>query len=111
MSRASKVTLAATTLATAGMIYFVHWSQDADRAVCVYASLSFLSQACLSFNLTLVLLYVDRPCTPESNEMKKDNASSAKDKRILNYRDVLRRSIANSSMFLKGSRTTLIIAA
>lgn len=33
MSRASKVTLAATSLATAGMIYFVHWSQEADKAV------------------------------------------------------------------------------
>lgn len=33
MSRASKVTLAATTLATAGMIYFVHWAQEADKAV------------------------------------------------------------------------------
>ncbi|KAF3391160.1 hypothetical protein DPV78_011292 [Talaromyces pinophilus] len=32
MSRASKVTLAATSLATAGMIYFVHWSQEVDRA-------------------------------------------------------------------------------
>ncbi|EEA18764.1 hypothetical protein TMatcc_010695 [Talaromyces marneffei ATCC 18224] len=32
MSRASKVTLAVTSLATAGMIYFVHWSQEADRA-------------------------------------------------------------------------------
>lgn len=33
MSRASKVTLAATTLAAAGIIYFVHWAQEADRAV------------------------------------------------------------------------------
>ncbi|KAL1979806.1 hypothetical protein VTN96DRAFT_5092 [Rasamsonia emersonii] len=32
MSRASKVTLAATTLAAAGIIYFVHWAQEADRA-------------------------------------------------------------------------------
>ncbi|KAJ9289347.1 hypothetical protein DTO021C3_3173 [Paecilomyces variotii] len=32
MSRASKVTLALTTAATAGIVYFVHWSQEADRA-------------------------------------------------------------------------------
>ena len=33
MSRASKFTLAATGLATAGIVYFVHWAQEADRAV------------------------------------------------------------------------------
>lgn len=33
MSRASKVTLAATTMAAAGIIYFVHWAQEEDRAV------------------------------------------------------------------------------
>ncbi|CRG91553.1 hypothetical protein PISL3812_08603 [Talaromyces islandicus] len=32
MSRASKATLALTTLGTAGMIYFVHWAQETDRA-------------------------------------------------------------------------------
>ncbi|KAJ9301277.1 hypothetical protein DTO271G3_1412 [Paecilomyces variotii] len=32
MSRASKATLALTTAATAGIVYFVHWSQEADRA-------------------------------------------------------------------------------
>ncbi|KAH8692386.1 putative cytochrome c oxidase assembly protein [Talaromyces proteolyticus] len=32
MSRASKTTLAATSIFTAGMIYFVHWSQEADKA-------------------------------------------------------------------------------
>lgn len=34
MSRASKTTLGLTTLATAGIVYFVHWAQEADRAVC-----------------------------------------------------------------------------
>ena len=33
MSRASKLTLAATGLGTAGIIYFVHWAQENDRAV------------------------------------------------------------------------------
>lgn len=33
MSRASKLTLAATGLGTAGIVYFVHWAQEADRAV------------------------------------------------------------------------------
>ncbi|WEW59853.1 hypothetical protein PRK78_005334 [Emydomyces testavorans] len=32
MSRASKITLACTSLATAGIVYFVHWSQEVDRA-------------------------------------------------------------------------------
>ncbi|KAL1990423.1 hypothetical protein VTN49DRAFT_6262 [Thermomyces lanuginosus] len=32
MSRASKITLAVTSIATAGIIYFVHWSQEAERA-------------------------------------------------------------------------------
>ncbi|KAL1961848.1 hypothetical protein VTN77DRAFT_972 [Rasamsonia byssochlamydoides] len=32
MSRASKVTLAVTTAAAAGVIYFVHWAQEAERA-------------------------------------------------------------------------------
>ncbi|KAL2010941.1 hypothetical protein VTN00DRAFT_3659 [Thermoascus crustaceus] len=32
MSRASKFTLAATSLATVGIVYFVHWAQEADRA-------------------------------------------------------------------------------
>ena len=34
MSRASKATLAATGLGTMGIIWFVHWAQEADRAVC-----------------------------------------------------------------------------
>jgi protein PET117 len=34
MSRASKLTLAATGLGTAGIVYFVHWAQENDRAVC-----------------------------------------------------------------------------
>lgn len=33
MSRASKLTLAATGLGTAGIVYFVHWAQEQDRAV------------------------------------------------------------------------------
>ena len=33
MSSASKFTLAATALGTAGIVYFVHWSQDRERAV------------------------------------------------------------------------------
>ncbi|KAJ5108683.1 hypothetical protein N7456_005358 [Penicillium angulare] len=32
MSRAAKLTLAATGLGTAGIVYFVHWAQEADRA-------------------------------------------------------------------------------
>ncbi|CAI7649139.1 hypothetical protein N7533_003454 [Penicillium manginii] len=32
MSRASKLTLAATGLGTAGIVYFVHWAQENDRA-------------------------------------------------------------------------------
>ncbi|KAK2756073.1 hypothetical protein FQN54_005480 [Arachnomyces sp. PD_36] len=32
MSRASKLTLAATSIGTAGIVYFVHWSQEADKA-------------------------------------------------------------------------------
>ncbi|KAL2003059.1 hypothetical protein VTN02DRAFT_5137 [Thermoascus thermophilus] len=32
MSRASKITLAATSLATVGIVSFVHWAQEADRA-------------------------------------------------------------------------------
>ncbi|EEH36461.1 hypothetical protein PAAG_06879 [Paracoccidioides lutzii Pb01] len=32
MSRASKLTLAGTTLITAGIVYFVHWSQEAEKA-------------------------------------------------------------------------------
>ncbi|EER25765.1 hypothetical protein D8B26_004125 [Coccidioides posadasii str. Silveira] len=32
MSRASKITFACTSLATAGIVYFVHWSQEADKA-------------------------------------------------------------------------------
>lgn len=34
MSRASKLTLAATGLGTAGIVYFVHWAQENDRAAC-----------------------------------------------------------------------------
>lgn len=33
MSRASKVTLALTSLGTAGIVYFVHWSQEQEKAV------------------------------------------------------------------------------
>ncbi|KAE8338165.1 hypothetical protein BDV24DRAFT_138512 [Aspergillus arachidicola] len=32
MSRASKLTLAATGLGTAGIISFVHWAQEQDKA-------------------------------------------------------------------------------
>ncbi|RHZ67286.1 hypothetical protein CDV55_106248 [Aspergillus turcosus] len=32
MSRASKATLALTSLGTVGIIYFVHWSQEQERA-------------------------------------------------------------------------------
>ncbi|KAJ6015821.1 hypothetical protein N7540_010412 [Penicillium herquei] len=32
MSQASKLTLAATGLGTAGIVWFVHWAQEADRA-------------------------------------------------------------------------------
>ncbi|KAE8133985.1 cytochrome c oxidase assembly protein [Aspergillus pseudotamarii] len=32
MSRASKFTLAATGLGTAGIIYFVHWAQEQEKA-------------------------------------------------------------------------------
>ncbi|KAB8243996.1 cytochrome c oxidase assembly protein [Aspergillus flavus] len=32
MSRASKLTLAATGLGAAGIIYFVHWAQEQDKA-------------------------------------------------------------------------------
>ncbi|KAE8351869.1 hypothetical protein BDV28DRAFT_10945 [Aspergillus coremiiformis] len=32
MSRASKLTLTVTGLGTAGIIYFVHWAQEQDRA-------------------------------------------------------------------------------
>ncbi|KAK2875205.1 hypothetical protein FQN49_001698 [Arthroderma sp. PD_2] len=31
MSRAAKVTLGVTSLVTAGIVYFVHWSQEAER--------------------------------------------------------------------------------
>ncbi|KAN0082000.1 hypothetical protein V8E54_003298 [Elaphomyces granulatus] len=31
MSRASKVTLSATALVTTGIIYLVHWAQEAER--------------------------------------------------------------------------------
>ncbi|EGE00165.1 hypothetical protein TMEN_9809 [Trichophyton mentagrophytes] len=31
MSRASKVTLGVTSLVTAGIVYFVHWSQESER--------------------------------------------------------------------------------
>lgn len=33
MSRASKLTLAGTGLATAGIVYFVHWAQEQEKAV------------------------------------------------------------------------------
>ena len=33
MSRASKVTLSTTALVTTGVIYLVHWAQEAERAV------------------------------------------------------------------------------
>ncbi|PYH86919.1 hypothetical protein BO82DRAFT_350023 [Aspergillus uvarum CBS 121591] len=32
MSRASKLTLAATGLGTAGIVYFVHWAQEQEKA-------------------------------------------------------------------------------
>ncbi|KAG5289912.1 cytochrome c oxidase assembly protein [Histoplasma ohiense] len=32
MSRASKFTLVGTSLMTAGIVYFVHWTQEADKA-------------------------------------------------------------------------------
>ncbi|OJJ54068.1 hypothetical protein ASPSYDRAFT_93827 [Aspergillus sydowii CBS 593.65] len=32
MSRASKLTLAGTGLATAGIVYFVHWAQEQEKA-------------------------------------------------------------------------------
>ncbi|KAI9925709.1 hypothetical protein ASPWEDRAFT_112582 [Aspergillus wentii DTO 134E9] len=32
MSRASKLTFAATGLGTAGIVYFVHWSQEQEKA-------------------------------------------------------------------------------
>ncbi|KAL1958837.1 hypothetical protein VTO42DRAFT_3674 [Malbranchea cinnamomea] len=31
MSRASKITLALTSLGTAGIVYFVHWAQEAEK--------------------------------------------------------------------------------
>jgi hypothetical protein len=33
MSRASKLTLAGTSLVAAGIVYFVHWAQEAEKAV------------------------------------------------------------------------------
>lgn len=41
MSRASKLTLAATSIGTAGIVYFVHWSQEADKAVCFPSPIMF----------------------------------------------------------------------
>jgi protein PET117 len=32
MSRASKLTLLLTTTATAGIVYFVHWAQQSEKA-------------------------------------------------------------------------------
>jgi len=34
MSKASKATLAMTGLGTAGIVWFVHWAQEQERAVC-----------------------------------------------------------------------------
>lgn len=39
MSRASKTTLALTGLGTAGIVCFVHWSQEQERAVCLFFSI------------------------------------------------------------------------
>ena len=43
MSRASKLTFAATGLGTMGIIGFVHWAQEADRAVCYSFDSLFLA--------------------------------------------------------------------
>lgn len=44
MSRASKTTLTLTGLGTAGIVCFVHWAQEQERAVCSFRFLSFFGQ-------------------------------------------------------------------
>lgn len=67
MSRASKLTFAATGLGTMGIIGFVHWAQEADRAVCYSFDSLFLAY-------TYFLLDV-RLCTEESNVIWKSSVS------------------------------------
>ena len=44
MSRASKITLASTATMAAGIVYLVHYWQQAEKAVCRYCSLYDPSQ-------------------------------------------------------------------
>lgn len=50
MSRASKLTLAATGLGAVGIISFVHWAQERERAVCVDPDLLLLKDMLILFD-------------------------------------------------------------
>lgn len=65
MSRAAKATFAATGLGTASIIWFVHWAQEADRAVCC----DFMIMIKDLTNL------VPRLCTKVSSEIWRNNGS------------------------------------
>jgi len=67
MSRASKVTLATTSLMAAGIVVFVHYAQQAEKAV--------RQQNRPSGSTTYSLILAFRQCMRESFEISNSNAS------------------------------------
>lgn len=99
MSRASKITLALTTLSTAGVVWLVHWSQQRDLEVSFYTSQSYPSQVQKTINLNRNSCYTPASSAIWRTKSAKDRFSSSA-KRILKCRSNWKLSIARSSMFL-----------
>lgn len=88
MSRASKLTLAATGLGTAGIIYFVHWAQENDRAV--GAELPFFLGMFANSSMC------HRLCTEVSSAIWKSSASEQNARPISRCRNDSKRNTLNS---------------
>lgn len=102
MSRASKITLACTGLGTAGIIYFVHWSQVQEKAV-RYFSFSYPSYTYLYFHFHFIQAIFQannfhRPCTVASNATSKSSASASNDKPTSTCKRRSRRSIGKCKL-------------
>lgn len=98
MSRASKITLAVTSLATAGIVYFVHWAQERDRAVKFPIVATTLGL--FAFLMLIRILCLSRHCMPVSSATRSGSALSGNDKRNSRCRGSWRKSTERSRKYL-----------
>ena len=90
MSRASKLTLAATGLGTAGIVYFVHWAQEADRAVWTRAP------STIQVDTDNERCY--RQCTKAWSEIWRSSVCDKNDRPSSRCKNDLRRNISRSKL-------------